>query len=111
MVGNIPFYGENMLEIYERILIGNPPFPIEFSKHLSDFIRKLLNNVQSKRLGKIKSGISTVIKHKWFGSFDWSALESGQMTPPFIPAINGPGDISNFGEFDEGGFPVKLFIY
>ena len=109
VVGTPPFYSEDPMEVYEKILMGNPFFPSFLTKNLSDMLRKLLKNQQSKRLGNIKGGTSTVVKHKWFSSFDWAALEAGQMAPPFVPKVEGgPGDTSNFDVFDEGDVPVSL---
>jgi serine/threonine protein kinase len=107
--GYVPFYGDTVLQIYEHILIGNPEFPSSFSDDLFDIVRKLLNNVKGKRLGKIKSGISTIRSHKWFKLFDWAALQSGQMMPPIVPKVLILDGVTNFDIFDEDTVPVSVF--
>jgi serine/threonine protein kinase len=101
VVGVPPFYAEDPMEVYEKILSGNPAMPSSFTRNLSDLIKKLLRSQQSKRLGNTRGGAAAVIKHKWFSSFDWVALESGEMKPPYVPTVSNKSDISNFDTFDE----------
>ncbi len=105
--GHVPFFGDTILHLYERVIIGNPEFPSHFSPVFSDIVRKLLNNVKNKRLGKIKCGISTIRSHNWFHSFDWTALYAGHMTPPVVPKASSLDDILNFNQFDEAEVPVS----
>lgn len=54
--GTPPFYADDPMEVYEKILSGSVSFPPHLSKYLSDIIRKLLKLCQSKRLGNGKKG-------------------------------------------------------
>ena len=49
---------------------------------------KLLTKNPSKRLGNMKGGIADVMKHKWYGSFDWKGLLNGTITPPYVPDLS-----------------------
>ena len=106
IVGAPPFYAEDPMEVYEKILGGNPAMPTFFTRNLTDLIKKLLRSQQGKRLGNTKGGTAAVIKHKWFSSFDWSGLESGEMKAPYKPTVSSKEDVSNFDSFDEGEVPV-----
>jgi len=101
VVGAPPFYAEDPMEVYEKILSGNPAFPTFFTRNLSDLIKKLLRSQQAKRLGNTRGGTAAVVKHKWFSSFDWAGLENGSTKAPYVPSVNGHDDITNFDTFDE----------
>lgn len=110
VVGAPPFYAEDPMEVYEKILSGNPAMPTFFTRNLSDLIKKLLRSQQGKRLGNTRGGTAAVVKHKWFSSFDWASLENGDAKPPYTPTVGGKDDVTNFDKFDEGEVPVS-FIY
>jgi CRP-like cAMP-binding protein len=105
VVGAPPFYADDPMEVYEKILGGNPAMPTFFTRNLSDLIKKLLRSQQGKRLGNTRGSTAAVIKHKWFSSFDWAGLESAEMKPPYKPSIQSKDDVSNFDAFDEGETP------
>lgn len=106
VVGAPPFYAEDPMEVYEKILSGNPPIPSFFTRNLADLIKKLLRSQQAKRLGNTRGGTAAVIKHKWFSSFDWAALENGEMKVPHKPNVASKNDVSNFDQFDDGDAAV-----
>jgi len=106
VVGSPPFYGDDPMEVYEKILSGNPSMPSTFTRNLSDLIKKLLRSQQAKRLGNTRGGTASVVKHKWFSTFEWALLESGEAKPPFKPTVVSREDVTNFDQFDEGGLPA-----
>lgn len=105
VVGAPPFYAEDPMEVYEKILSGNPAMPTFFTRNLSDLIKKLLRSQQGKRLGNTRGGTAAVIKHKWFSSFDWAGLETCEMKAPYKPNVSSKDDTTNFDQFDEGDVP------
>jgi len=107
VVGTPPFFADDPMEVYEKILGANPPIPTFFSKNLADLTKKLLRLQQGKRLGNTRGGTMVVIKHKWFSSFDWQGLENGEMTAPHKPIINKKDDVSNFEVFDDQPTPEE----
>lgn len=107
VVGAPPFYAEDPMEVYEKILSGNPAMPTFFTRNLSDLIKKLLRSQQGKRLGNTRGGTAAVVKHKWFSSFDWASIENGEAKPPYVPNVAGKDDVTNFDQFDEGDAPVS----
>jgi hypothetical protein len=107
VVGAPPFYAEDPMEVYEKILSGNPSMPTFFTRNLSDLIKKLLRSQQGKRLGNTRGGTAAVVKHKWFSSFDWASIENGEAKAPYTPNIKSKDDVTNFDQFDEGEVPVR----
>jgi CRP-like cAMP-binding protein len=105
VVGAPPFYAEDPMEVYEKILGGNPAMPTFFTRNLSDLIKKLLRSQQGKRLGNSRGGTAAVIKHKWFSSFDWAGLESAETKAPHVPSISAPDDVTNFDTFEDADEP------
>jgi ribosomal protein S6 kinase alpha-5 len=93
------------MEVYEKILSGNPAMPSFFTRNLADLLKKLLRSQQGKRLGNTRGGTAGVVKHKWFSAFDWAALENGEMVAPYKPTLSAPDDVTNFDQFDEGDVP------
>ena len=106
VVGAPPFYAEDPMEVYEKILSGNPAMPTFFTRNLADLIKKLLRSQQAKRLGNTRGGTAAVVKHKWFNSFDCVGLENMQTKAPHKPSIAAKDDITNFDHFDDGEIPV-----
>jgi serine/threonine protein kinase len=106
--GAPPFYAQDPMKVYEKILIGNPTMPVAFTRNLSDLIKKLLVS-QQKRLGNARGGTSDIIKHPWFSSCDWAAMDSEEAKAPYIPTIKSPDDVTNFDKFDDEELPVSPF--
>jgi serine/threonine protein kinase len=58
-----PFYADDPMDTYERILGEDFLVPPNFSKNLVDLIAKLLKKQPNKRLGSAKGGASTIVSH------------------------------------------------
>lgn len=82
-----PFYHDQPMKVYEKIILGKVDFPPSFSKALEDIVAKFLVTNPSKRLGNMKGGIADIFKHKWFGSFDWQSLLAGTLPAPHLPDL------------------------
>ena len=54
LAGYPPFYDEDPLGIYQKILEGKIKFPWHFDRHSKDLIKKLLTADLTKRLGNLK---------------------------------------------------------
>lgn len=99
--GSPPFYADDPMEVYEKILSGHVSIPNHFSRSLADLVKKLLRTYQSKRLGRTKGGTAAIMKHKWFSGFDWNALMKKEMDVPIKPEVKNMEDISNFDAYPE----------
>ncbi|UJR27856.1 hypothetical protein I4U23_009121 [Adineta vaga] len=99
--GYPPFFADQPIQIYEKIVSGKVRFPSHFSSDLKDILRNLLQVDLTKRYGNLKNGVDDIKTHKWFASTDWIAIYQRKVEPPFIPKTKGPGDASNFDDYEE----------
>ncbi|CAF1161309.1 unnamed protein product [Rotaria sordida] len=99
--GYPPFFADQPIQIYEKIVSGKVRFPSHFSSDLKDILRNLLQVDLTKRYGNLKNGVDDIKTHKWFSSTDWIAIYQRKVEPPFIPKSKGPGDASNFDDYEE----------
>lgn len=99
--GYPPFFAEQPIQIYEKIVSGKVRFPSHFSSDLKDLLRNLLQMDLTKRFGNLKSGVADIKSHRWFNSTDWMDVYFRRAEAPFIPKCKGPGDSSNFDAYDE----------
>jgi len=93
--GTPPFWAEDPMEVYEKILAGHVSIPAHFSRGLGELVKKLLKTYQSKRLGRTKGGASSVLKQKWFSGFDWNSLLARELEVPMKPRVADPEDAGN----------------
>ncbi|KAI8609085.1 kinase-like domain-containing protein [Chytriomyces sp. MP71] len=93
----VPFYSESLVATYGKIMDheNTLKFPAGPSDSAIDLMKRLICS-SDKRLGK--SGIEELKSHVWFQGFNWSQLL--EMTPPFIPHLNGPQDTRYFEDED-----------
>ncbi|KAG5181365.1 cGMP-dependent protein kinase [Tribonema minus] len=96
VAGTPPFYADDPMATYEKILGNNLHIPDYFSKNLRDILHKLLKSNKTKRLGKTRGGAGAVMKHKWYSGFNWDALMAKELTPPIQPDIKDPLDPANY---------------
>jgi serine/threonine protein kinase len=67
------------------VLFQEINFPIYISEISKDFIKKLLNVDEKKRLGSGPNGVKEIKQHPFFNGIDWEALELKHLIPPYIP--------------------------
>ncbi|KAK2719523.1 hypothetical protein QYM36_005115 [Artemia franciscana] len=71
LAGYPPFFDDNPLGIYEKILAGKIEWPRSLDPVAKDLIKKLLVHDRTKRLGNMKNGTEDVKRHRWFKHLDW----------------------------------------
>jgi protein kinase A len=96
-----PFFADQPIQVYEKIVSGKVRYPSHFSNDLKDLLRQLLQVDLTKRYGNLKNGAGDVRGHKWFSSIDWVAIYQKKVPPPLVPTCLGPGDASNFDTYEE----------
>lgn len=99
--GYPPFFADQPIQIYEKIVSGKVRFPSHFSADIKDLLRNLLQVDLTKRYGNLKNGVQDIRGHKWFATMDWISLYQKKIEAPFLPKSKGPGDHSNFDTYDE----------
>uniref|UniRef100_A0A3B3VCR1 Protein kinase cAMP-activated catalytic subunit beta n=1 Tax=Poecilia latipinna TaxID=48699 RepID=A0A3B3VCR1_9TELE len=102
--GYPPFFADQPIQIYEKIVSGKVRFPSHFSSDLKDLLRNLLQVDLTKRFGNLKNGVNDIKNHKWFSTTDWISL-SAFLNP--CREILGPGDTSNFDDYEEEDIRVS----
>ncbi|XP_031432109.1 protein kinase, cAMP-dependent, catalytic, alpha, genome duplicate a isoform X1 [Clupea harengus] len=106
--GYPPFFADQPIQIYEKIVSGKVRFPSHFSSDLKDMLRNLLQVDLTKRFGNLKNGVNDIKGHKWFATTDWIAIYQRKVEAPFIPKCKGPGDTSNFDDYEEEEIRVSF---
>ena len=130
-----PFFDDEPIETYRKIIKGRVKFPRYFSSEGRDLIRGLLRQKPAKRLGILKGlfyyfffflnityiqkykptqkkgGAENIRKHGWFFGFDWKKLNRGEIKAPIVNRVKNRRDLSNFvnseeDEEDEEALPV-----
>lgn len=99
--GYPPFFADQPIQIYEKIVSGKVRFPSHFSAEIKDLLRNQLQVDLTKRYGNLKNGVNDIKQHKWFANMDWIALYQKKIEAPFLPKSKGPGDPSNFDTYEE----------
>ncbi|CAI2293745.1 unnamed protein product [Caenorhabditis sp. 36 PRJEB53466] len=99
--GYPPFFADQPIQIYEKIVSGKVKFPSHFSNELKDLLKNLLQVDLTKRFGNLRNGVADIKNHKWFSSTDWIAIYQRKIEAPFLPKCRGPGDASNFDDYEE----------
>uniref|UniRef100_A0A183C487 cAMP-dependent protein kinase catalytic subunit n=1 Tax=Globodera pallida TaxID=36090 RepID=A0A183C487_GLOPA len=89
VAGYPPFFAEQPIQIYEKIVSGKVKYPSHFSADLKDLLKYLLQVDLTKRYGNLKGGATDVKNHKWFSLVDWIAVLQKRVFPPsFSPHAN-----------------------
>merc|ERR1719445_2818030 len=101
LAGYPPFYDEDPLVTYEKILSGKFEFPCHVEAQAKDLISKLLQVDCTKRLGSRKCGAEDVKDHRWFKTIDWDDVVERKLVPPMNPSVACEGDTSNFQKYPE----------
>jgi len=99
--GYPPFFADQPIQIYERIVAGRVRFPSHFSSDLKDLLRNLLQVDLTKRYGNLKNGVNDIKGHKWYATTDWIAIYQKKVEAHFKPTCKGAGDTSNFDDYEE----------
>ncbi|XP_074881322.1 cAMP-dependent protein kinase catalytic subunit alpha isoform X2 [Buteo buteo] len=86
--GYPPFFADQPIQIYEKIVSGKVDL--------------------TKRFGNLRNGVADIKGHKWFSTTDWIAIYQRKVEAPFVPKCKGPGDTSNFDEYEEEEIRVSL---
>ncbi|XP_071799224.1 cAMP-dependent protein kinase catalytic subunit alpha-like isoform X1 [Asterias amurensis] len=105
--GYPPFFADQPIQIYEKIVSGKVRFPSHFSADLKDLLRNLLQVDLTKRFGNLKNGISDIKNARWFGSTDWIAIYQKKVEAPFVPKVKSASDPSNFDDYEEEALRIS----
>ncbi|MCJ1286867.1 serine/threonine protein kinase, AGC [Xylographa opegraphella] len=109
LVGQPPFWDQNPLKIYSKIVDGKIPYPQGMLPEARDLIAGLCTVNPANRLGNISGGSQRVKDHPFFRGIDWDALYYRRMKGPIIPKLAHAADASNFDDYDPE--PKRQSVY
>jgi protein kinase A len=101
LAGYPPFFDEDPMKTYSKIVHGQYVFPKTFSVEAKDLITKLLQVKPTKRLGVINGGAASIKAHPWFASLNWAKLAAKELKAPIILNIKSAEDLSNFDDYGQ----------
>jgi serine/threonine protein kinase len=104
-----PFYDEDPMKTYAKIMHGGVVFPSHFTKDAQSIVRKLLHHKPTKRLGVAKGGATNIKKHPWFKDFSFEDLINFKIKSSIVPKIKDNKDISNFDEYPEEADDIEPY--
>ncbi|XP_071802634.1 serine/threonine-protein kinase N2-like isoform X2 [Asterias amurensis] len=98
LVGESPFPGDDEEEVFDSIVNDEVRYPRFLSTEAIAIMRRLLRRNPERRLGSSRRDAEDVKKQAFFRNVQWEELLMRKTTPPFVPNINHPEDVSNFDE-------------
>jgi len=98
MSGHPPFEAAYPMQVYSKVMqgINKVNFPPKCQGAVSELIRGLLKASPSERLPMRPGGVKNLKDCKWYQGFDWNAMFSLDMDPPYKPVVKSKKDIGNF---------------
>ncbi|GFE53188.1 AGC kinase [Babesia ovis] len=101
LVGYPPFYNEDPMGIYKKILECRLVFPRDYDADAKALTKQLLTFDPSKRIGNLHKGAKDIIENPWFSKMDFDSLLQKKLTPPYVPDLNGKNDTKKFGTYPD----------
>lgn len=98
MSGYSPFEAGSDAELYRKIAKGieRVRFPKKWRNVVSDFVKQLMAKMPQNRLPMKVGGTKLLRAHNWYSGFDWASYADQTFPAPFVPAVAGAKDLSNF---------------
>lgn len=92
-----PFFADQPIQVYEKIVSGRVRFPNTFSVDLKDLLKNLLQVDLTRRYGNLRSGVKDIKEHRWFKDTDFVAVYQKSLPAPFFPRT----DKENYETYEE----------
>ncbi|KAI8372776.1 kinase-like domain-containing protein [Radiomyces spectabilis] len=108
LAGYPPFYDEDHIKLYEKILAGRIHWPSYFDPRAKDLLKRLLTPDLSRRFGNLRNGAEDIKRHPWFEEIDWDSIALRMTRPPYVPPIEREGDASQYDRYEENREPYGL---
>lgn len=88
--GSLPFYGESVYEVFQRIVNVEYEFPEGFHSAARDLVATLLVPSETARTGLLRNGMAPIKSHAWFHDIRWNRLVEKRSIALWAP----PPDVS-----------------
>lgn len=89
LTGLPPFYSREREKMFQNIMYGELKFPSYISPTARELLSALFQRSPSQRLGSGPRDSEEIKEHQWFAGIDWGRLARKELTPPFIPVLDG----------------------
>jgi len=96
MIGETPFQSDSVVEVYSQIMDFKNSRQFPDDQPLSDDAKHIIRGLLSDRKERI--GYEQLAAHPFFVGLDWTTLQDA--VPPYVPALTGQDDTSNFDDFE-----------
>eukprot|EP01024_Parvocaulis_polyphysoides_P025803 TRINITY_DN2345_c1_g1_i1.p1 TRINITY_DN2345_c1_g1~~TRINITY_DN2345_c1_g1_i1.p1 ORF type:complete len:343 (-),score=41.49 TRINITY_DN2345_c1_g1_i1:302-1330(-) len=106
VAGYPPFYDDDPVRTYKKIITMKYEFPKHFSSPIRDLVNKLLQADLTRRLGNLANAAVDIKKHPWFKGINWESLVRMTSNGPIRPKVKSADDTSNFDDYSSLG-PLK----
>lgn len=106
LVGESPFPGDDEEEVFDSIVNDEVRYPRFLSTEAVAIMRRLLRRNPVRRLGSSQRDAEDIKMQAFFRNINWDDLLMRRVTPPFVPNIKTPEDVSNFDEEFTSEHPV-----
>jgi len=106
--GCTPFKGANLDETLQNIMTEPLKWPedVDASPECKKIVKKLLSREADKRLGAGQTGAQEIRQHKFFKDIQFSLIRNE--SPPMVPPVKDPLDMSQYGPLKEDDEDVAL---
>jgi len=94
--GYAPFFDENPLILFEKVIDCRLYFPKKFNAKIKSFAQDLLVVDRSKRIGCLFNGTKDVMDHKALSAFNWDEIGARTFPAPYLPQLKDMHDVSFF---------------
>ncbi|KAM7534137.1 hypothetical protein Aperf_G00000115931 [Anoplocephala perfoliata] len=101
IAGYPPFFADQALQVYEKIVAGKVRFPFFMSTDARALLSNLLQGDTTKRYGNMRNGVADIQSHIWFATIDWVDILDRKVKPPYIPNVKDEADATNFDDYPE----------
>lgn len=94
LVGLSPFYENDPILIFKRIIKGDVKFPSNFPPCAKSLIKHCLERDIGKRYGSLNRGIGDIKGHRFFIGFDWNGCAKQRGKQLYVPNLSNADDLS-----------------
>lgn len=111
MSGHPPFEATSQAQIFAKIQRGMTQvrFPADVIL-VRSYVRAMCQSEPAERLAMKKGGAENIKKQPWFKDFDWVAMKSQTLQPPYVPTVTTSTDVANFMCKDEDKPPQLDYV-
>lgn len=110
LCGHAPFEASDPMETYRKIVRGVSKVSFLYrdrDPEAVDLVQNLLKHVPNERLPMRAGGTKNLKQHSWYKSFDWEAMYTFKIAPPWVPTVKSATDMANF-RAQEADLPPQI---